>query len=129
MINNGKLCIVLGLFAVNSLAGCSTSPWHGNLMNNEQLVAANCQQLAAEEQRVADNAKHTAEVSSSGGIGTVILAVLEGMASVGTGTPIDANNSATMSFASLNDEHSKQAAQFEGRKNMIAMLRSKKGCS
>lgn len=128
MINNSKLRIALGLLAVNSLAGCSTSPWHGNLMSNDQLVSANCQQLAVEEQRVADNAKHTAEVSSSGGIGTVILAVLEGMASVATGTPIDTNNSATMSFAGMNDEHSKQAAQFESRKNMITMLRSKKGC-
>lgn len=128
MIDSSKLRIALGLLAVNSLAGCSTSPWHGNLMSNDQLVSANCQQLVVEEQRVADNAKHLAEVSSSGGIGTVILAVLEGMASVGTGTPIDANNSATMSFAGMNDEQSKQAAQLESRKNMVAMLRSKKGC-
>jgi len=119
----------VSLVAVLLTSGCATSPWHENLMSNDQLVAANCQQLAVEQQRVADNAKHTSEASSIGTGGAIFLAVLEGMTAQKTRTPVDTNNSAAMNSAGLADEHTKQAAQLEGRKNMIVMLRGKKGCS
>lgn len=102
------------------ISGCATSPWHENLMSNNQLMASDCQQLAQEERRVADNIQHLNEASSGGSLGAVLLAVMEGLAGTGGGA---AGNS-----ASLANEHGKQAAQLENRKNLIAALRSKKGC-
>lgn len=102
------------------MAACATSPWHENLMNNNQLIAADCQQLAMEQRRVADNIQHLDEASSGGTAGAVLLAVLEGLA--GTGGAAAGNS------ASLANEHSQQAAQLENRKNMIVTLRGKKGC-
>lgn len=130
-MNNGKktIWIAMGLVALNSLTGCATSPWHETLMSNEQLIAADCQQLAVEQSRVDDNARHSAEASKGGAAGAVFLAVLEGMAASANKTTINTSNSAAMNSASLADENSKQAAQLDGRKNMISMLRGKKGCS
>lgn len=129
MINIRKFPIVLTLLAIHSMLGCVTAPWHEQLMSNDQLIGASCSQLAAEQQRVADNARHSAESSKGGMIGAMFLVVLEGMAAASTNTPINANNSAAMNSAGLADEHTKQASELEGRKNMIDMIRSKKGCS
>ncbi len=129
MIINKKFCITLGLLTLNSLLGCATSPWHENLMSNNQLVAANCEQLAVEQSKVADNAQHTAEAASGGGVGAILLAVLEAVAASGSGQTYNANNSAGMNQANLADEHSKQAAELEQRRNLIDTLRRKKGCA
>ena len=124
-----KFQLAVPFVAVLTFAGCTTSPWHEDLMSNDQLVRATCPQLAVEQQRVAENAKHAGEASSIGMFGTALLGALEVMTSTATKTPIDTNNSATIDSAGLADEHSKQASQLEGRRNMIAMLRSKKGCT
>lgn len=117
----GKSRIAMTALVVGVMTGCATSPWHENLMSNNQLIAADCQQLAMEERRVADNIQHLNEASGGGTAGAILLALMEGLA--GTGGAAAGNS------ASLANEHSKQAAQLENRKNMIAALRSKKGCS
>lgn len=127
MIVNAKTLVLLGLLPLGATLGCAT--WHENLMSNEQLVAANCQQLATEQRRVADNAKHSSEASSGGMIGAVFLAVLEGVAAAGTNTPVNANSSASMNSANLSAEHKKQVAVLQDRANMIDLIRSKKGCA
>jgi outer membrane murein-binding lipoprotein Lpp len=129
MTKNMKLRIALSLLGLTALPGCATTTWHENLLTNDQLVAANCQQLAIEQQRVADNAQHASEASSGGAVASILLGVLEGVAASKSGVPPDANNSATVNSAALADEHSAQSRQLEARKNMIIMLRSKKRCS
>lgn len=129
MTNNIKLNIALSMLGLNALSGCATTTWHENLLSNNQLIAANCQQLAAEQQRVADNAQHATEAASGGTTGALFLALLEGVAAGKSGVPVNANNSAAVQSAALADEHNKQSAQLADRKNMIVMLRSKKGCS
>lgn len=129
MTNNMKLRITLSLLGLTALSGCATTTWHESLLTNDQLVAANCQQLAVEQQRVADNAQHASEAASGGATGAVFLAILEGVAASKSGVPVNANNSAAVDSAALADEHNKQSAQLEARKNMITTLRSKKGCS
>lgn len=129
MTNNIKLNIALSLLGLTALSGCTTTAWHESLLTNDQLVAANCQQLAAEQQRVADNAQHATEAASGGATGALFLAMLEGVAAGKSGVPVNANNSAAVDSAALADEHKKQSGQLEARKNMIAMLRSKKKCN
>lgn len=125
MINNMKYLIALSLLTAISLLGCTT--WHQNLMSNDQLVAANCEQLANESKMVADNAQHLTETSRGGAVGTVFLAVLEGMAASASDKPLDTK--ASQESAKQNEEHAKQASELESRKGMVEMLRSKKGCS
>lgn len=115
-----KSRFAIAVVMIGVMAGCATSPWHGNLMSNNQLIAADCQQLTMEERRVSENIQHLNEASSGGTVGAVILAVLEGLG--GTSGTASANS------ANLADQHSQQAAQLENRKSMIATLRSKKGC-
>jgi len=118
MADKAKLAITLMM--LGAMVGCATSPWHENLMNNNQLIAADCQQLTMEERRVSDNIQHLNEASSVGTVGAVLLAVLEGLG----GT----SGAAAGNSANLANQHSQQAAQLENRKSIIATLRSKKGC-
>lgn len=129
MINNKKFCSALCLLLLNALLGCSSTPWHENLMTNEQLIAADCKQLAVEEQKAANNAQSAREGSTIGTVGAVFLAVLEGVAASASKTPMNTSNSAAMNSAGLADEHTKQAAEFENRRSMISTIRSRKGCS
>ena len=115
-----KSKFAIALMMVGAMVGCATSPWHENLMSNNQLIAADCQQLIMEERRVTDNIQHLNEASSGGTVGAVLLAVLEGLG--GTSGTASANS------ANLANQHSQQAAQLESRKRMIVTLRSKKGC-
>jgi hypothetical protein len=129
MTRGMKLRITLALLALGVLPGCISAPWHENLMSNDQLVAANCQELAAEQKRVSDNAQHTAETSKFSAGSAMLLLLLEGKAARANGTPLDTENSAAMNSANASDEHTKQSGEFENRKNMIELIRSKKGCS
>ena len=129
MTTNKKRITPAILLLAGLLSACSSTPWHENLMTNEQLIAADCKQLAVEEQKAANNAQAAREGSTVGAVGAVFLAVLEGMAAAASKTTVNTNNSAAMNSASMSDEHTKQAAEFDNRKNMISRIRSKKGCS
>ena len=121
--------MITGIVVLSGLAGCATSPWHEDLMSNNELVAANCQQLAVEQRKVEDNAMHASEAGTNGGIAAVFLTVLESAAAIASGTTLDTNNSAGINQASLADEHNKQSRELDERKNLISMLRHKKGCA
>ncbi|HEX9391559.1 MAG TPA: hypothetical protein VF928_09630 [Usitatibacteraceae bacterium] len=129
MITSNKYAVSVVLLLAGLLSGCSSTPWHENLMSNEQLIAADCKQLAVEEQKAANNAQSAREGSTIGTVGAVFLAVLEGVAASASKTPMNTNNSAAMNSATMADEHTKQAAEFENRRNMISMIRGKKGCT
>lgn len=129
MITNKKRGVSAVLLFAGLLSGCSSTPWHEDLMSNEQLIAADCKQLAVEEQKAANNAQSAREGSTIGTVGAVFLAVLEGVAASASKTPMNTNNSASMNSATMADEHTKQAAEFDNRKNMISTIRRKKGCA
>ena len=127
-MNNKNLGLVLGIFTVTMLAGCSSAPWHEDLMSPSQMVGASCAELYDEKQKVADNAENASDASTGGGIGAVFLGVLEAMAATASNTPYDANNSAAVQSASLSGEHSKLSSDLSQRKDMIDKLMKKKGC-
>lgn len=110
-----------------SLVGCATSPYHETLMTNQQLLTASCSELAVEHRKVEENAIHTAQAASSGKGGAVFLALLEATASHKSGVPM--NNSGSTEIENLSVEHQKQAAEFESRKQLIALLQRKKSCA
>ncbi len=127
-MNNKKLGLVLGIFTLSMVSGCSSAPWHEDLMSNNQLVGASCAELYDEQQKVADNAENASDASTGGGIGAVFLGVLEAMAASASNTPYDANNSGAMQSANLSSEHSKLASDLSQRKEIIDKLMKKKGC-
>ena len=129
MITNKKRGTPAILLLVGLMSACSSTPWHENLMTNEQLIAADCSQLAVEERKAANNAQAAREGANVGAVGAVFMAVLEGMAAAASKTAVNTNKSAAMNSAGMSDEHTKQAAAFDNRKSMISMIRSKKGCS
>lgn len=108
------------------LSGCATH--HQNLLTNDQLVAASCSELSIEESKVAENIAAAKEGASVGAVGSVFLAFLEVAAAGATKTQFNPQNSGTVNVASLSDENTKKAAELESRKNMISLIRNKKGC-
>jgi len=94
--------------------------WHENLMNNQQLVAASCAELATEERKVGDNAKHAAAAAESGATAGALLSLMSVLAKQGPSGG-DANTK-------LAAEHEKQAKELEQRRGLIAQLQSRKGC-
>jgi hypothetical protein len=116
------------IFLSAGLCACATSPWHANLMNNQQVIAADCAQLANERQRVQDNAAHLSEASKGGNIGAAFLVVLEGVAAVATKSAPDTSKSAAVNQAALADEHAQQASEMRNRLDLIDAVRAKKNC-
>lgn len=117
------------MLALFCLSACASAPYHVNLMSSQQLMSASCEQLAAEEIRVGENAEHKKQASQAGGVAMVFMAILEGVAAVKTGSTLNESNSAAVSTGALADEHSKQAAELTQTKSLISTLRAKKRCT
>ena len=91
MITNKKRGTPAILLLVGLMSACSSTPWHENLMTNEQLIAADCSQLAVEERKAANNAQAAREGANVGAVGAVFMAVLEGMAAAASKTAVNTN--------------------------------------
>ena len=109
-------------------AGCVTSPWNEKLMSNVELLQANCAELQLEKRRVGENSIHLADTAKSGGFGTVLIGMLEGVAAYKTGSTLDPSKSAAFNMISIDDENSKQADELASREKMIATLSQKRNC-
>ena len=107
------------VLAFAALIGCSFSTYHQNLMTNQQLVAADCGQLAAEEVRVAENARHVSESATNGAITGALLSVL---------SAYHKTEDAGKNTSDLATQHEQQAKELEGRRQLISTLRMRKGC-
>ena len=105
--------------AALALSACSFSTYHEKLMTNQELIGADCQQLAAEELRVADNARHASETATNGAITGAFLSVLSAYHQTD-----DVGKNST----NLATQHEQQAKELEGRRQMISTLRMRKGC-
>src|SRR5262245_672143 len=105
--------------AVLMLSACSSSPWHDDLMTNQQLMAADCRQLAVEEQKVADNAKHASENSTGGALAGALLSVL---------SAYHKTEDAGKNTTDLATQHEQQGKELENRRQIISTLRARKGC-
>lgn len=124
-----KLTLILSFTSTLTLAGCASSPWHDNLMSNQQVVAADCQQLKDELNKINDNANHLSETGTNTGIGAIFLTVLEAVAASGSGSTLDSNKSAGVNTAGAADEYNRQANELKQRKYMVEQVSSKKGCT
>ena len=110
--------LVTLLPAVLFMTACS--PLHANLMTNEQLVQASCQELATEHQKALDNSKSAEETASIGLLGTLMIAVAE----LDAGTDL----SASTSYAELTEADVAAGQELAERANLINTLRIRKGC-
>lgn len=124
-----KLCVAFAASLLMSLAGCATSPWHDNLMSNQQVVSASCEQLSAELNKIDDNSNHLSETGTNTGIGAVLLTALEAFAASGSGSTLDPNQSAGIKTAGAADEYNKQSRELQERKYLVEQVRRKKGCA
>lgn len=100
------------------VSGCT--PLHTNLMTNEQLVQASCQDLAVEHQKLLDNVKAAEESAGVGLFGTLMIA----MAELEAGTDL----SASTSYAEMNQAEIAAGQEHEERANLINTLRIRKNC-
>jgi hypothetical protein len=109
-------------------SGCATAPWHepSTLMSNQQLIAASCADLAAEDQRLADNAEHLHQTSRFSTGGAAFLAVLTGLASGATGQMQSTTSVENMTDTA--DLTAEQARKNEERRQAVSMVRAKRGC-
>jgi hypothetical protein len=114
--------------AFMACSGCATAPWHepSSLMNNQQLIAASCADLAAEDQRLADNAEHLRQTSRFSTGGAAVLAVLTGLASGASGQM--QSTTSVENMASTADLTSEQARKNEERRQAVSMVKAKRGC-
>jgi hypothetical protein len=106
--------------------GCAT--YHTDLMTNDQLIQASCQDLALEETKVAENAEHTKQAATGGTFGAAFLAGLEAFAATPEGGSQNVGNSGSTAQADLAEQHRQQAEDLKQRADLIAKLRSRKGC-
>lgn len=120
-----KVGLIISIFL---LSGCTSIPFHTDLMSDQQLIAANCNQLAEEEKKVEQNSQHMAEKSSFGGISSVLFAAFEGYAqsdTKGRYTPSNASNN----FSDSSSADAANAAALAKRQSLISTLRIRKRCS
>ena len=126
-LHSGTRAVRLGLAAgAASLTACASTPWHEDLMTNQQLVRADCRSLAVENKKLADNAKHASEASSFSKGGAVFLAVLEGVAAGLSGTTTQAE--AATNQQNLAATAAQQAQDLEARRQLVNSLQTRKSC-
>lgn len=100
-----------------TITGCVTATWHDDLMSNAQLMQADCQALRNEEQKLADNAKHTEEAASFGKGAAFFVALLEGAAAAKSGTTTTAPGATQQ--AALAENAAQLSRQAEERRQMV----------
>jgi outer membrane murein-binding lipoprotein Lpp len=120
--------VVTTILATLGLSGCSSAPWHEDMLSNDQLVRASCDQLAVEQQKIQDNQENIADGGNVSIIGGLLLATIEAMGASDSGSTYNANNSAGANLAMSGGENKQKVQVLEEKKSLIDMIRRKKGC-
>jgi hypothetical protein len=115
---------LLQIGALLACTGCAT--WHDDLMTNEQLIQANCSQLAIEDAKLADNAEHLSQASTGSGVGGAFLAVLEGVAGAQSGTEVTGESASQQ--ARMAEEMAEKSRLTEERRTQLRIIQAKRGC-
>lgn len=114
-----KIVGVSGLAACAVLmSGCAT--YYEDLMSNQQLMAASCEELAEEQRKISSNIDAHREGANIGLFGALSMVALEGAA--GTG------NSGSMALAEGGDNDARTARELQEKNSLVGQLRAKRGC-
>jgi hypothetical protein len=121
-----RAALLGALVGALALTACATSRWHEDLMTSDQLMAASCATLTAEEGKLQDNIAHLNEAAGTSQIGAVLAALGEGLAGARGGN--QASGATAQRQADLAANNTIRARDLSERLTLVQRLKGRRNC-